>query len=190
MYYLAILIIFLSLGASGCQKPMIYFKSQESLEEEVLSKDPGFAYTIKKKSDLDKQINDLKSGFSQKRKKVKDYINRLKQELSAERSQLDNRLKEIYAELAPERDALIKENKNLTKELKLRKSSLFVTNKMVDKFNKLLDHALGPDNLSEEIEKWRKKIASLKTQAEELSGEISVLRERIELNRLKLKFLK
>ena len=189
MRYILILIIFFSLALTGCQYPF-EFRTEKEIREEILGKDPSFAQVLDKKGKLDEEIRVILEDFNAKRIDLNSEILILKKELKIAKNESDTKIKEIDSQLLPFREELEQKVRELITELKLKESSLYATKKMIAKFNKLLEERSSSENLAKESSKWQDKIAALKIQAEELEEEVSSIRDKVHLNRLKLKLLK
>lgn len=183
------LMLFSLLWLGGCQFPFEFY-AKEEVKKEVLSKDPTFSNVLDEKAKLDEQIKALKAEFRDKKKLINKEISSLRERLQSAKKYMDSRIGEIDAQLNPHREELKLKIRNLAAELKLKESSLSATKKTIANFTKLTQQSRSPEEPAEEGLNLQDKIASLKTQAQELEQDASLLRDEIRINRLKLKLLK
>jgi len=182
------LLLVVLLAVSGCRYPF-EFKPKEEIKGEVLEKEPSFSSVLEKKAELDKQVKALRMELSNEKGRTNSKILTLKQELQATAARINSSIKKLDAQLDIHRIGLKSEIKELVVELKLKESSLGATNKNIAKLQNLIERGDESENLAEEAPKWQEKIPALRAQAQELETEVSSLRKKIHLNRLKLKLL-
>jgi len=187
MRYLFLLLITL-LVASGCKYPF-EFRPLEEIRGEVLEKDPSFADVLDQKQKHNEKIKALKTQLSSEKGRINSKIAALRQEFEATQAKINEEIRKIDAHLDVHRLNLKSQIEELVIELKLKESSLAATNKNIAKLQNLVESGEESENLAEEAPKWKEKIPALRTQAQELEGEVSSLRKQIRLNRLKLKLL-
>jgi len=189
MRWALIIAIIVPLVAMGCQYPF-EFRTQKEIRDEVLDRDPLFASLLDKKSGIDEKIKGLREELGIKKGEINSKVLVLKQELSFSRQQTDSRIKELDAQLTPYREELKQKIQELVIELKLKESSVSAANKMALKLEKMVAQGSTSESLAKEAPKWQNKIASLRSQIQELETGIVSIREKIRLIRLKLRLLK
>lgn len=184
-----IVVMIAGLMFAGCQYPF-EFRTQEEIKDEVLGKDSSFASLLDRKTKIDEKVKGLRQELIIKKSEINSKVLVLKQELDTFRQQIDSRIKELDAQLIPYREDLKQRINELVIELKLKESSVSAAKKTVLKFERIVEQGSSSEDLAKETPKWQDKIASLKSQIKELETEISSVREKINLNRLKLRLLK
>jgi chromosome segregation ATPase len=184
-----LLFILLLLVTAGCQRPF-ELRPRSEIVNEVLLSDPSFSVLLDKKAKIDEETISLRSTLNDRTRLLSEEIAKLKQELSKAKEETDERIKAINAELDPYREELKKDIDCLVAELKLKESNLSSANKAIARLNKLSDKGSAPEDRGEAPPAWADEISSLHAHAQELEKDISSLRKKIRLNRLKLKMLK
>lgn len=188
-YLLTLLIILSLLWLEGCQSPF-EFRTKAEIEKEVLDVDPAFSNILDEKAKLDQQIGALKAEFRDKKKLISERISSLKEELNSAKRYMDSRISAIDSQLDPYREELRLKIKKLTAELKLKESSLFSTRKTINKLSKLTQQKQPAKDLAEEGPDLKERISFLEIQAQGLERELSLLRDKIRINHLKLRLLR
>jgi hypothetical protein len=187
---LRILISVLSLLlVAGCQYPL-EFSSENEIRQEVLAQDSSFGNILKKKAELDENIAGLKSDLSGKENEARSKILILKRELSLEKEKTSTRIKELNKRFDPYRIEMKQKIMEFSAELKLREASFTATNRMISKLKKLVEQNSESKDMAEEVSKWQEKIARQSDIAESLKENVSHLRKKIRLVRLKLKLIR
>ncbi|MFC1806999.1 hypothetical protein ACFL0T_01335 [Candidatus Omnitrophota bacterium] len=174
---------------AGCQYPF-EFRTEEEIRIEVLGVDPAFVEVLNEKEEVDEQIRSLNSELKGRHNDINNQILALKNELDTFSKSTKEKVRDINSRLDPHREVLKQNTKELITELKVKERSMSATEKMISRLNNLLDKSSESENLAKEVPKWQNKIASLKLQSQELQKEVSLIRDKIRQNRLKLKLLK
>lgn len=174
---------------AGCQYPF-EFGSENEIRQEVLAQDASFGDVLKKKAELDESIAGLKSDLSSKENETRSKILTLKRELDSEKEKILTKIKDLDRQFDPYRIEMKQKVMEFSAELKLREASLTATNRMISKLKKLVEQNSESKDMTEEVSKWQEKITRRSNTAESLKEEISYLRKKIRLVRLKLKLIR
>ncbi|MFA5068928.1 MAG: hypothetical protein WC487_02285 [Candidatus Omnitrophota bacterium] len=173
---------------SGCQYPF-EFKSDAEIRQEVLDADPAFEEVLQRRAKLDEEIALLNSKQDMNADEIAAKILILKKELQSSKKAVSDHILSLNAQLDPQRSEIKHAVMELSTELRLKQSSLSAVRKMISDLNKLNNGNVIQDQSRDDASRLREKIDDQQRQADVLKGDISVLREKIRLLRLKLKLL-
>ncbi|MFH1645153.1 MAG: hypothetical protein ABIB11_01915 [Candidatus Omnitrophota bacterium] len=173
---------------TGCSSRLT-LENETELVNQILQKDAEFVDVVENKALVDKKIKLLKAELSEKKSQIRDSIEVLKKSLKEAELGVLDQIRDEQSELNSIKVELADKIKELSKELRLKEASLNATIKMTDKFRNLAEQGSSLKDIKKEASKWRTKIASLNEQADQIQKEIGFIKEKLELNKLKMKLL-
>jgi chromosome segregation ATPase len=183
------ILLILAVLIYGCQYPF-ELRPESEIIQEVIEQDPSFKEALDKKSELDEKISALSEELNLKAVNVKSKIGSLKREFRDYKQDISSRIESVNSQLDPQRSSISQKITELSSELNLKQSSLSATNRMIADLKKLIQQRASPDADAEDVSRLQDRIDSQVHQAELLKQDIACLRDKIRLERLKLRLLR
>lgn len=165
------------------------FFDRQQAKKTVLNEDPSFTDVLQEKDKIDGQIKKAREVLKAKKKEMDIAVGKLKRDYAKEDKKISLEIKNLENELDTHKAQIKLTVTSLSQELKTKKVILKNTESTMKQANNLLSEDSQAQLSSEETTKWKDKLQELNNQKQEIMREIEVLKEKIAIEKLKLKLL-
>ena len=170
---------------SGCTPITV----SEEQKNQILASDEGFKNVLEMKDDLDAQLKDLRSQFLSQRNIYESKVLTLRQEFGAKKAQFYSQTDQIKQKLNPQREKISAQIAALEEELRNRLKGLKAVKGMLKQAKDIVEGKISQDFSQEDKEEWRKRFDFLTEESVKASKEISGLKEKLYILKLKMRSL-
>ena len=182
---LCVSVVVFSLSVAGCGPPT----NQEQLRQEALKADPGFADVLKKRDDLAGRIGLLERELALKKSQMDRQIEQLRQEFALARQQVAQKTQQTKALLVSDQQRVELALSMATEELKAKRGQRASLGRSISRLRKAL-HQDGMQWTDVERTRMDNELAELLNEAKRLDQELSSLHTHLHLLTIKRSLLR
>lgn len=167
-----------------------WLSNEEEARKMVLDKDASFLGILEEKEGVDKKIKQARNLLSAEKKAADSRIRKIKKEYSVQEKKVKLEIKGLKDGINKYVNEIKSNIRSLSSKLKVKKRILRNLNSSIKEANGLLDKESQAKLTPEERKKWQKKLSDLKLRKKDAAADISVLNNKLSVEKTKVRLLK
>lgn len=161
----------------------------EDQRKQIISSDPAFEKVLLSKSQYDAVLADLRGKFLSDKNNYESKVSMLRKEFEARKAQFYSQAQQIKSQLKPEREKIKSELEILIVDYKNKLKNQKAIKGMLNQSKAIASGKLGANLSDKDKDEWLKRLDSLTEEYSEITQEVTSLRDKINILKLKQRSL-
>ncbi len=167
-----------------------WLSNEEEARKMVLDKDAPFLRILEEKEGVDKKIKQARNLLSAEKKAANNRIRKIKRECSVQEKKVKLEIKGLKEGINKYVNKIKSDIRSSSSKLKVKKRIVRNLNSSIKEANGLLDKESQAKLTPEERKRWQEKLFDLKLQKKDIMADISVLNNKLSVEKTKVRLLK